>query len=192
MSTRIFLGPELCQNPQWLKIVVDYATNAFMCARILRRYPTVIARILQWFRKDCKVLREQVLATRRLLGPHIQERLETVELAKQGLADMPYDGIVWLDEVAKGQPYDPVTVQLGVSVTAIHTTTDLLSQTVLDLAAHPEMIEPLRREIREVLAENGWEKTALQKMKLLDSVMKETQRVKPISGGEVSLDQLTL
>ena len=187
MSTRIFLGPELCQNSEWLKIAVEYATNAFFCARKLRRYPEVVARVVQWFLRDCKGLREQVLATRRLLAPHIKERLETVELAKQGLADMPNDGVVWLDEVAKGQPYDPVTIQLGISVTAIHTTTDLLMQTILDLAAHPEIIEPLRKEIEEVLAEHGWGKTTLQKMKLLDSVMKETQRVKPVSGGNFSI-----
>ena len=122
--------------------------------------------------------------TRSLLGPFIEDRLKTVELAKQGLAEMPNDAIVWLHEVANGQPYDPVTVQLGVSVTAIHTTTDLLTQTLLDLVAHPEIIGPLRKEIEDVVAEVGWGKTTLQKMILLDSVVKETQRLKPASGGK--------
>ena len=124
--------------------------------------------------------------TRNLLGPFIEDRLKTVELAKQGRAKMPNDAIVWLHEVANGQPYDPVTVQLGVSITAIHTTTDLLTQTLLDLVAHPEIIGPLRKEIEGVVAEHGWGMTTLQKMTLLDSVVKETQRLKPASGGKSS------
>lgn len=186
LSTRVFLGPELCSNPEWLKIVVEYATNTFVCARTLRRYPEVVARVVQWFLKDCRVLREQVVTTRRLLGPHIEKRLRTVELAKQGLAEMPNDATVWLHEIANDQPYDPVIIQLGVSVTAIHTTTDLLTQTILDIVAHPEIIAPLRKEIEDVIAEDGWGKTTLQKMKLLDSVVKETQRLKPASGGKFS------
>ena len=186
LSTRIFLGPELCRDTAWRKIIVDYALNTFNCARTLRGYPGVTARVAQWFLKDCQVLREQVSMTRSLLGPFIEDRLKTVELAKQDLAEMPNDAIVWLHEVAHGQPYDPVTVQLGVSVTAIHTTTDLLTQTLLDLVAHPEMMEPLRKEIEGVVGEHGWGKTTLQKMTLLDSVVKETQRLKPASGGKFS------
>ena len=109
-----------------------------------------------------------------LLRPFIEDRLKTVDLAKQGLAKMPNDVIVWLLEVANGQPYDPVTVQLGVSVSAIHTTTDLLTLTLLELVAHPEIIGPLRKEIEDVVAEHGWGSTTLQKMTLLDSVVKET------------------
>lgn len=170
----------------WRKIIVEYAINTFNCARTLRRYPDVIARVVQWFFKDCQVLREQVSTSRRLLGPFIEGRLKTVELAKQGLAEMPSDAIVWLHEVANGEPYDPVIIQLGVSVTAIHTTTDLLTQTLLDLAAYPEIIDPLRTEIAQVVIEHGWGKVTLQKMMLLDSVIKETQRLKPASGGNFS------
>ena len=191
LSTRLFLGPELCHDRMWRKIVVEYAINTFNSARLLRRYPVVAARVVQWFLKDCRVLREQVVTARKLLGPYIEERLKTVELAKQGLAEMPNDAIVWLHEVANGQPYDPITVQLGVSVTAIHTTTDLLTQTLLDIVANPEIVGPLRKEIEGVVAEYGWGKTTLQKMMLLDSVVKETQRLKPASGGNSPHDSST-
>lgn len=190
LTTRLFLGSELCRDTIWRKIIVDYALNTFNSARNLRRYPGVAARVAQWFLKDCRILREQVVAARSLLAPFIEERLKTVELAKQGLAEMPNDAIVWLHEVANGQPYDPVTIQLGVSVTAIHTTTDLLTQTLLDIVANPEIVGPLRKEIEGVVAEDGWGKTTLQKMILLDSVVKETQRLKPASGGNFPRDFL--
>lgn len=69
---------------------------------------------------------------------------------------------------------------------AIHTTADLLTQVILDLAVHRDLMEPLRREILEALDGEPIEKTALQKMKLLDSVMKETQRLKPMQISEFS------
>ena len=191
LSTRLFSGPELCHDRIWRKIIVDYAIKTFNSAKNLRCYPVVAARVVQWFLKDCRVLREQVVTARSLLGPFIEDRLKTVELAKQGLAEMPNDAIVWLHEVANGQPYDPITIQLGVSVTAIHTITDLLTQTLVDIVANTEIVGPLRKEIEGVVAEYGWGKTTLQKMMLLDSVVKETQRLKPASGGKFSHDSLT-
>jgi cytochrome P450 len=73
---------------------------------------------------------------------------------------------------------------LGLSIAAIHTTSDLVGQAVLNLGAHPEMIEPLRKEAIEVLQKNGWKKVALTELYLLDSFLKETQRMKPIAMGE--------
>lgn len=51
---------------------------------------------------------------------------------------------------------------------------------MLDLAVHTEVLEPLRQEIETVLtAEGGFSKAAFHKMRLLDSVLKECQRMKP-------------
>ncbi|GJC99497.1 cytochrome P450 [Colletotrichum higginsianum] len=106
--------------------------------------------------------------------------------AKAESPDVQFDDTVeWAEKAAKGLPYDASAVQLLFSMAAMHTTTDLLTQVILDLAAHPEVIEPLRQEIDTVLREEGgWTKAALHKMKLLDSVLKECQRMKPaaISG----------
>ncbi|XP_044717952.1 cytochrome p450 domain-containing protein [Hirsutella rhossiliensis] len=46
---------------------------------------------------------------------------------------------------------------------------------------HPELIEPLREEIIAVLSQSGWSKRSLYSLKLMDSVLKESQRMKPIS-----------
>lgn len=59
----------------------------------------------------------------------------------------------------------------------------LITQTIFDLAQHQEIIEPLRKEIVTVLSESGWKKTSLYKLKLMDSVVKETQRLKPVLSG---------
>ncbi|CZS79476.1 unnamed protein product [Fusarium graminearum] len=78
-----------------------------------------------------------------------------------------------------GSAFDPVIFQLTLSLLAIHTTYDLLQQRMIDLGRHPEYIEPLRQEAVQLLHEEGWKKTTLFKMKLLDSAIKESQRMKP-------------
>jgi hypothetical protein len=91
----------------------------------------------------------------------------------------------WFERNAQAA-YDPAATQLFLSVVSIHTTTDLLCQALEDISAHPEIIDPLKDEIREVIKQEGWSTKALYKMKLLDSVLKESQRLKPVQVGKFS------
>lgn len=91
------------------------------------------------------------------------------------------DAIEWFEQVAKGRKYDPVHVQLTLSFVAIHTTADMITQLMFDLAQNPEYIQPLREEVIDVLGKLGWKKTSLYNLKLLDSVLKESQRLRPIN-----------
>jgi len=50
--------------------------------------------------------------------------------------------------------------------------------------AHPQYLEPLRKEIATCVEEEGWTKQALDKMELLESAMKESQRLDPIVGSK--------
>ena len=51
------------------------------------------------------------------------------------------------------------------------------------MAAYPEVIEPLREEIEELITEHGWSKDGLDSMVKLDSFLKETQRLSPLGSG---------
>lgn len=87
----------------------------------------------------------------------------------------------WLEETAKGRPYDPAISQVGLALAAIHTTSDLLSQAIVNLCIHPEIVPQLRKEAIDVLTQHGWAKTSMYQMRLMDSFLKETQRLKPVS-----------
>jgi cytochrome P450 len=93
---------------------------------------------------------------------------------------------------AKGRDYDPVVVQLTLSFAAIHTTTDLVTQVMSDLCKNPEIIDDLRQEMVKALSEGGWKKTSLYGMKLLDSVIKESLRIKPTGIGKNTPISLSL
>ncbi|KAK2006286.1 ent-kaurene oxidase [Colletotrichum eremochloae] len=64
---------------------------------------------------------------------------------------------------------------------AIHTTADLLEKTLLALAEHHELIESLRQEVIEVLSAHGLSNAGLARLELMDSVLKETQRMNPVA-----------
>lgn len=59
---------------------------------------------------------------------------------------------------------------------------------------HPEYVQPLREEIEQVIAEEGWQvdesgqkylsKSSLSKLKKLDSFIKESQRMNPLNFGK--------
>jgi Cytochrome P450 len=57
----------------------------------------------------------------------------------------------------------------------------VLTQVLCRLVSNPEYIEPLRQEVEAVIAEEGWTKTGIDKMRKLDSILRETQRIDDLS-----------
>ncbi|WQF89984.1 Putative cytochrome P450 [Colletotrichum destructivum] len=180
VSSVIFLGPELCRNPDWLKITVNYTNKATNAAKVLRRWPVFLYRVIHWFLPECQEARRMVVEGRKTIAPILEKR------RAQKAADPSlefHDALDWYESAAKkmGVDYDAASQQLGLSISAILTSNDLMSQSIMDLCQNPEMFEPLRNEIRSVLGDGGWKPTTLFNMKLLDSVLKESLRLKPVA-----------
>ena len=76
--------------------------------------------------------------------------------------------------------------QLSLTMAAIHTTTGAMTQALLDLIAHPEYVQPLREEVVTVIEAERWSKTTLYKLRLMDSFLKESQRLHPSNFGRSS------
>lgn len=178
LSSRVFIGTELCENEEWLDLTKAYTVNVFIAARALRRWPTCLRPIVHWCLPECRQVRQDVREARRIIGPVVEARRERNRKAREAgqKPSKMADTIGWLDEAAKGRPYDIAMLQLSLSFAAIHTTTELVSGTLLDLCSNPEYFVPLRDEIFTVLGEKGWKKTSLYELKLMDSIMKESQR----------------
>ena len=126
---------------------------------------------------------------RSIIEPFVEKRagLQADALAKGETVPEYEDAFEWAKTEALGpDTYDPVTFQLNLSVVAIHTTNDLLKQVMIDLVEHPQYIQPLRDEMINVLRSEGWKKSSLFNMKLVDSAVKETQRRKPVNTSKYS------
>uniref|UniRef100_A0A8H7N690 Uncharacterized protein n=1 Tax=Bionectria ochroleuca TaxID=29856 RepID=A0A8H7N690_BIOOC len=183
ISSRVFLGPAVCRNQDWLDITKSYTLEAFSAATSLREYPNWLRNLVHWFHPGCTALRVKGAKAKEIITPAIEERRKArEESAARGEPPTFYnDAIEWLEEESKGVSYDAAVTQLSLSMAAIHTTSDLLTETLLRLARRPGLVEELRQEITDVLQAEGWKKTSLYNMKLLDSVIKESQRLRPIS-----------
>ncbi|KAI1121147.1 cytochrome P450 [Nemania abortiva] len=182
LSSRVFLGEKLCRNDDWLQITTEYPVNSFLAAYKLRLYPKFSRPLVHWFLPECRLLREQYARARSIIEPVIRQRQqEKLEALAEGRPVPTFDDAIdWADEESKQFKYEPATFQLGLAGAAMHTTTDLLSKILIELLSQPELIGALRNEIIEVLRAHGWTKVGLYNLKLMDSILKETQRVKPI------------
>ncbi|KAL2783812.1 cytochrome P450 [Aspergillus keveii] len=183
LSSKVFLGDQIYRNPDWLQVTVDYTIDSFIAAEQLRFWPAFMRPLVAWFLPSCRKIRGEINQAREIILPIFKRRKEEKEASiQQGKIPERYsDAMEWMEQCAKGRPYDPVTAQLILSVTAIHTTSDLITQTLFDLCGNDDLIQALRKEIIAVMQEDGWQKSALYKLKLMDSVLKESQRLKPIA-----------
>lgn len=184
LSSRVFLGNRLCRNEDWLNITKSYTRTAFQGAQALRVYPRYLRKLVHWFLPECQNARKQLAEAQDIIAPVIEERRQARKAAAEAGQPAPeYNDLLdWADQEAarrRSPSYNPAMFQLMVSVAAIHTSTDLACKVIVDLAKNPEIIQPLRDEIVSVLGDGGWKKTSFYNMKLLDSCIKESQRVAP-------------
>jgi cytochrome P450 len=188
VTSRVFVGEELCRDEHWLKVTQDYAMTVIIAATKLRMYPKFMRKFIYRFFPECNQARSLIDECRRVVMAVINKREAAKKAALQAGRPVPEwdDAINWAEHEAltRGAKYDPAVYQLALSFAAIHSTSDLLAKVMLEIATHPEIMEPLRREIADSLQGQGWKKVSLYNMKLLDSVIKETQRVTPLLLGE--------
>ncbi|KAF4456154.1 ent-kaurene oxidase [Fusarium austroafricanum] len=175
ISSCVFLGDKVCRNEAWLDITTSYTVLAFQAAGELRTYPKWIRGIVQLYLPSCRNLLGLIDRGRSIVEAIVQERRLLASQGKYKPTHM--DAIDWFEEEAAGRPYDPTLCQLILSTAAIHTTSDLANQTLINLAQNPDIVKEVRKEVIEVLKTDGWKKTSLFNMKLLDSILKESQRL---------------
>ena len=180
LSSRVFLGKELCRNEDWLRITKDYTVDTFTASAILRMVPSFIRPLAFWFIPTCTRLRGEVKDARRLIMSEVEQRRQRAEkcLAAGEKPPKQADAIGWMVEVAakQGRETDLVAAQLSLSTAAIHTTSETTSKCISQLCRTPEIIALLREEVLGVLRAEGWSKQSLYKLKLMDSFLKEVQR----------------
>lgn len=184
VSSRIFLGEELCRNKDWIQASSEYAPAAFAAAAEIETWPASLHPLVHWFLPRSQRARACLEKARRVFEPLIKERSDAKASAQiNGDPNLSFDSsIEWFEKEFK-HGYDPTVGQISLSMVAIHTTSELLRETLVQIANHPELFEPLRNEVLETLGIHGLNKTAIHNLKLMDSTIKEAQRLKPLLMG---------
>lgn len=187
VSSRIFLGDSICRNPDWIRLAKDYTVDLITAAYTMRYTPSLLRPVLYYVLPPISKLKATVKAASAIVEPEIQKRrqLRAEALARGEQIPKRLDSLDWFDEVSQDRRqsnYDVVGAQLSLTFVAVHTTSNTLAHLLYDLVDNPELIPELRQEIIDVMEEDkGWQKTSLYKLKLLDSVMKESQRINVMS-----------
>ncbi|OLN88210.1 Ent-kaurene oxidase 1 [Colletotrichum chlorophyti] len=178
-SGRVFIGPELCRNEEYLDAAINYAVDLMTAIR-------AVADIRPWMRPftagskpEVKKLQRRVQEADRFLRPVVKARREA---AMNPDYQKPDDMLQWMmdaqSKFGKKGDEELARYQLSISFAAIHTTTATTTNALYTLAAMPELVSMLREDIQTALAEsNGvFTSSAMQNMKKLDSFLKETMR----------------
>lgn len=194
LSTLAFMGADMCHDPEWIDVTVNFAVQAFLSAKAVSTWPSWLQPFANLYLiPRCRDLRALEAKARGIIHAELEKRQRLKAEAEKNNVELEFhDVLEWSQRYSNlGEAFDPTLVQLGVSFVAIHTSTDLLTQVVLDLAEHQELLEPLRKEITDCLSRGGGlNKASLHSMMLLDSVIKESQRLKPAQVGMMEREVL--
>ena len=181
VSGRIFVGPELAQDPEYLDAACNYTIDLINAVNGVKKLRPWLKPFLASRTPELIALRNREKQAEKILQPLVTERLAAK--AEDPNWQEPDDMLQWMINRSDGK--DSVALlakyQLAVIFAAIHTTTMTATNILYTLAVTPEYVEPIREEVRNAMAENGGIITfrALQQMVKLDSYMKEVTRLYP-------------
>lgn len=179
---RVLIGDPACKNEEWLQISMKYTENVLTTAIILRLFPSYFHPLVVTFLPSARRAQSNVRMAKKILAPIIAERYAA---AASGDVDYrkPTDLLQWMMDAADendGQPDKLAHRQLVLTIASIHTSTMCTAHCLYDMCHRQEYFEPLREEAAQILREDdGWNKSVLNKMRKLDSFLKESQRANP-------------
>ncbi|KAF1942790.1 putative cytochrome P450 [Clathrospora elynae] len=183
MSAHMIVGPDLCNNEAWLDASINYTETAIANGIILRLVPAFLRPIVYQLLPTAWKAKRCVRESKRLIVPLVEQRRKEQAENLQGYVK-PNDFVQWMMDLANNDDErDSANIAhraLIMSQASIPSSTLGATQTLYDLCAHPEYIDPILEEVVAVIKEDGvLGQKALQRMRKLDSFMKESQRMNP-------------
>ncbi|KAI1861193.1 uncharacterized protein JN550_011015 [Neoarthrinium moseri] len=181
LSGSVFVGADLGRSEQWMDTSVNFAIHVFMAVIKLQFFPTWLRPVAQYIVTDLGQINRDISKAQEMLKPIIDQRLQDAELDPSG--ERPDDFMQWLlDALPEKQKRDyqlQAKLHLILCAAAIHTTSNLATDCIYDLATHQEEQDIIREEAKEILEdEQGWaKKEGMGKLKKMDSFIKESQRL---------------
>lgn len=199
-SNRVFLGSPLCRKPELVENSISFSSSVVPCALVIRKIPKHLRPIFVPFvtlgnrlykRKLRNVIRPQVLErlSEMATAGHLSNKDTPVEPKHQDL-------ITWTIEAGiksgGARELDPEIVTQRIILLifgSIHTTTVTAVKFFYDLISSPSQsesyISTLRHEISTTLGSDKtahWDKLTASNLHKLDSAIRETARLTPLSG----------
>ncbi|KAJ3488343.1 hypothetical protein NLI96_g2934 [Meripilus lineatus] len=185
VSNRVFVGLPMCRNAEYLNMAIFHTMDVMKTRNYLSLVPQPLKPI---FAPLVNSSQRTMRQCKRLLGPMIEERFRLLREHGQDWSEKPDDGLQWIVDEAfiRGNGVEDVVRRLLLmNFAAIHTSSNSFTHALYHLAANPEYILPIREEIEAITTQDGWTKAAMNKLRKLDSLMKESQRLNGINATSV-------
>lgn len=202
MATGItMVGPDLCRRPEWIETSIGYAHAVFRAAQKLKSYPSYLRPLIYKFLPEIRGVQGLKQKAASLVNPELERR---ARMAREPgwEQNKPDDFIQWYTDNKGDFPGETSGAVLNMGMVSVNSTSNaavnayvlvsLLQVATLgltlssrcsmyDIATYQEYQEPLRKEIMEAMAKNDGilSKNCLDKCLLLDSFLKESQRMNP-------------
>ncbi|KAI0320025.1 cytochrome P450 [Amylostereum chailletii] len=190
VTNRVFVGLPLCRDEGFQALNIECATNVVVAGKLINMFPEILHPIVAHFLTR---LSKQTHRQMRYLAPVVKDRERMLAEYGADWGEKPNDMLTWLMETATGEERSLKNLSrriIAVNFAAIHTSSLSFTHALYHLAAGPEYVNPLRKEIETVVAAEGWTKAAMVKMRKLDSFLRESQRFNGL--GFATMSRLTL
>ncbi|KAJ7269724.1 cytochrome P450 [Mycena rebaudengoi] len=177
VSNRLFVGLPLCRDPPYLRNSVQYTLDVMRSAQRIALFPKLLRPIVGPLIANRK---ESMRVAMKFLGPLVEERIQKENQLGPNWPGKPNDLISWLLDHAEGEDRATTEIVQRILVTnmaAIHTSSMAFTHAIFDLTRYPSHIAPMREEAERIIKQQGWSKAALNSMVLIDSFIRESQRM---------------
>lgn len=184
VTARSLVGPELCDSQEWQDIILGFTNSAFKASHGVR------ARYHPWTRWMAKYLDEDVKNVYRLrkragnlLRPILDARKAEYKVRTRGSKSEHDDGIQWLLDAYRstGSTITPDKLaqdEFIITIASIHSSAATALSILYDLMDRPDSLMEIQEEISMVLQQHGgWTRQSLGALRIMDSFMKESQRI---------------
>ncbi|KDR84437.1 hypothetical protein GALMADRAFT_133736 [Galerina marginata CBS 339.88] len=177
ITTRAFLGLELCRNDEFRKLCVQ-STMELVKGRLLHLFPSAFRPFLGKYITNVNGV---LTGIEKHLAPIVEYRLEQENLLGSDWPDKPNDLITWLLDAAKASGEERTVRNMAkrvvvFSFASTYSSAVAFAQALYDISDRPEYVKPLREEVEQVTGNGGWTKNAVGQLYKIDSFFRETQR----------------
>ncbi|KAJ3559201.1 hypothetical protein NM688_g483 [Phlebia brevispora] len=189
-SNRVFVGLPLCRDPGYRALNIQFTLDVVLSGIAINLFPSFLKPLAGRILSKVPASLERGM---KYLEPVILDRYAMMEQYGDDWPDRPNDMLQWLMDTAEGEEKEVHALAmriLTINFAAIHTSSMSFTHALYSLATNPEYLLPMREEVDHIVAEEGWTKAAMQKMRKVDSFLKECQRIYGL--GSISMSRMAL
>ncbi|KAH6666347.1 cytochrome P450 [Halenospora varia] len=179
-ATRVLIEETLCRDETFIRLSMSLLESIFVTGLIIVKLPLGPLRgLLAW--PISSLHRWKLRCCMHVLLPVVRKR---VEESRSGAESKRLDAIQWtLDlfpETAENTDYDRFMKELLHNLWAGSSAPGgMMTEIIFQLLLHPEDLKALQKEASEAFRQYGWSEKMLINLHLLDSFIRETNRLFP-------------